>query len=311
MIRLSAHKTTLSLSWITEAESGESAKELFEKVQGQINSLKDQINMLSLPDDLQIRHSVQKYKIKKGKIVIGEVDPNEVFPYITLESKKNNVKREYILNEVSYSVKMNSQRYFVFKNNPSCVACGITGTKCFLETHHNDQHPHFNFYAVDEDGSLVLMTKDHIQSKSSGGSNSLSNYQTMCVVCNNLKGSARLSIENIQKLREIYKENKPILSRPKLAQMIESARSKLVAENQSKPKLKGCISKFDLDLIRTGNEIIAATPPERIKNNLHVHIACIKRGTLMNPIGIQDKKLIFELGSEVFSCKSEWFDMLH
>ena len=44
-------------------------------------------------------------------------------------------------------------------------------------------------YAVNENGIEVLMTKDHIIPVSKGGKNILSNYQTMCELCNLEKGN--------------------------------------------------------------------------------------------------------------------------
>lgn len=89
-----------------------------------------------------------------------------------------------------YKVKMNSQRYTLFKRDGvQCVSCGIKGEFFALERHENDKtsRPHFNLYGIDKDGNEVLMTKDHIIPKAKGGKNALSNYQVMCVTCNNEK----------------------------------------------------------------------------------------------------------------------------
>jgi 5-methylcytosine-specific restriction endonuclease McrA len=89
-----------------------------------------------------------------------------------------------------YMVKMTSQRYKVFWNNHSCVSCGIEGKYFILEMHKNcvgNSNPHFNLYAVDENGDEILMTKDHIIPKAKGGSNKLNNLQTMCSRCNQEK----------------------------------------------------------------------------------------------------------------------------
>lgn len=93
-------------------------------------------------------------------------------------------------------VNMFSLRYRTFlKNNASCVSCGIVGKYFRLEKHilHNDPTNnswHFNLYAVDCNGEEILMTKDHIVPKSTGGANHIDNLQPMCCVCNGKKGSS-------------------------------------------------------------------------------------------------------------------------
>ena len=47
---------------------------------------------------------------------------------------------------------------------------------------------HLNLYGINN-GEEVMMTKDHIVPKSKGGSNGLKNMQTMCTVCNEIKGN--------------------------------------------------------------------------------------------------------------------------
>ncbi len=89
-----------------------------------------------------------------------------------------------------FKVKMSSQRYAVFKKSLTCVGCGLTGSffaveQDFLPT----DHYYLNLYAVNENGREVLMTKDHILPKSKGGKSIISNYQTMCVDCNGMKGN--------------------------------------------------------------------------------------------------------------------------
>ena len=52
----------------------------------------------------------------------------------------------------------------------------------------SEPRPHLNLYAYTDKGEWVMMTQDHIFPKSKGGSNELSNLQTMCSVCNQAKG---------------------------------------------------------------------------------------------------------------------------
>lgn len=84
--------------------------------------------------------------------------------------------------------KKNSARMVLFQTKGTCcVSCDIEGTTFILETQSKDVPPHLNLYAVNNDGDLVLMTKDHHQPRSKGGENALSNYNTMCAPCNTFK----------------------------------------------------------------------------------------------------------------------------
>lgn len=88
------------------------------------------------------------------------------------------------------SFKRTSQRLALFRKNHICVDCGIEGNLFVLESHHKGQTPHMNLYSVDADGKMVLMTKDHILPRSKGGLNVMENYQTMCQICNAIKGDS-------------------------------------------------------------------------------------------------------------------------
>ena len=87
-------------------------------------------------------------------------------------------------------VKGNSYRYQTFfTKGCKCVKCGIEGKFFAKERFPDNKVYHLNLYAIDQDGNEVLMTKDHIIPKSKGGSSNISNYQTMCRICNKNKGN--------------------------------------------------------------------------------------------------------------------------
>lgn len=92
-------------------------------------------------------------------------------------------------------IKISSLRYQVFMNSLSCNYCGIIGSRLYKERSVNKKgiptssRYHFNLYAVIEDGSEVLMTKDHIIPKAMGGGDSLQNLQTCCIICNHKKAT--------------------------------------------------------------------------------------------------------------------------
>lgn len=178
--------------------------------------------------EMCISIKIDRKKTALRNIILGVFKPEDVFPFITAE----NTRKIYSIDGVDYSVRMNSERYFVFKHNPECVCCGVTGTKFILEKHPAHMSPHFNFYA-EENGKLILMTKDHIRPLARGGTNSCYNYQTTCNICNNLKGSANLTIEGMRELKMIYDEYKNVVTRKKLALILEGTRNRLALPLQS------------------------------------------------------------------------------
>ena len=106
---------------------------------------------------------------------------------------KNAVEMEFGV-KVLYPIKMDSLRYRVFATKGVvCSRCGIQGKFFAVESYtHQEGNYHLNLYALREDGSEVLMTKDHIIPKSKGGKDTLKNLQPMCMPCNALKGSGEI-----------------------------------------------------------------------------------------------------------------------
>ena len=103
-----------------------------------------------------------------------------------------------------FQVYRRSMRYATFyQKGCKCVKCGKEGTYFQLDADREgasaDSRRHFNLYA--EDGTL--MTKDHILPKKWGGSDHISNFQTMCKDCNEAKGSQyEVEIEGIVAIKE-------------------------------------------------------------------------------------------------------------
>lgn len=88
-------------------------------------------------------------------------------------------------------VSMRSQRYAMFDlKGTDCVECGIKGAYFAKEKPPGNERYHFNLYAMNDNGTEVLMTKDHITPKSKRGRNHVSNYQPMCDPCNRKKGDS-------------------------------------------------------------------------------------------------------------------------
>lgn len=121
------------------------------------------------------------FKLQKY-IRLGTFEIESILPYIG----DNKSLFEY----KDLQLKLNSNRLKTFKNNLTCYGCGLTGTFFALENFYKSEgKPHFNLY-TSKDGVDILFTKDHIIPKSRGGSDDLSNLQTMCYICNHKKGNA-------------------------------------------------------------------------------------------------------------------------
>jgi hypothetical protein len=102
-------------------------------------------------------------------------------------------------------INCGSLRYLVFRQNLKCVGCGLEGQYFAKErtakevkrkskkekVHKNTTETwHFNLYGINYEGREILLTKDHIKAKSTGGAkHDLDNLQTMCEICNCKKGS--------------------------------------------------------------------------------------------------------------------------
>lgn len=137
----------------------------------------------------------------------GTYSPKEAFsklsPYWNLE------KDEAIMDFDGDPLRANSTRYKVFHNSLICCTCGIKG-KFFAKERSlpvmSDKF-HLNLYAVDENGEEVLMTQDHIIPRSKGGSNGVSNLQTMCCRCNCNKGNV---MEVDDEFKGSYKKNRRV-----------------------------------------------------------------------------------------------------
>jgi len=107
-------------------------------------------------------------------IVYSKHSLEEILPFIRKDSfEKNRIKLW------KFNVRIWSDRLVLFKNNLECVICWIKWDHFILESNWNPT-PNLNLYTK----KGILMTKDHIIPKSKWWKNNLSNYQTMCTICN-------------------------------------------------------------------------------------------------------------------------------
>lgn len=241
---------------------------------------------------------LDQMKDRKGRRVLGEFSIDDVLPFVGKVDRKT-----YTIDNKEYTVKMNSHRYFIFRASKKCVSCGLVGSVMLLEMHSHDTTPHFNMYARDEDGELVLMTKDHICPKTSGGADRHSNYQTMCSICNNIKGADSITIEETRELRELYRVNSKKVTRKELHKIIRAAKDEMLAiraikEPQPNIHDNTIVAKCDLNIYREEDGTLrCSTVYEGLSCN-GTHIACLKKGSCLYPIRAEDEKFVIEFGKE-------------
>lgn len=221
---MALYKVISTLTWVIDTDLQHD--ECLERAKQQLDGILDSNPQGEDFDGFSVQIDLARMKDRKKLVHLGEFNLDEVMPHITEAESK----RDYHVGEHTYTVRMNSDRYFVFKDNPRCVSCGLEGTKMILDMNPGDNSPHFNLYA-EEDGRYVLMTKDHVLAKACGGTDELSNYQTMCHFCNNLKGHYDLSLDNIRKLRELSL-NKHKLPRKELKNLINQTREKMLQPSE-------------------------------------------------------------------------------
>lgn len=218
------YKCITTLTW--HFDSGDGFDPSLEKVKATIDQLVPhppfgdeyksfniEVNLLDLGD------------APKTPCHLKEFDPDYILSLIG----KGRTKQDFEVDGTRIKVKLTSDRYRLFKKNRNCVSCGLQGTRMFLDANPCDSIPHFNLYG-EEDGRLILMTKDHILPKSKGGKDALNNYATMCCICNNLKGNAEISPEQICMLREMNR-NPGKLGKPELHLEIERMKAEFEEAN--------------------------------------------------------------------------------
>src|SRR4051812_12602066 len=123
------HRATATITWdfdVTASRpngslSPKDIQEIAERHLGQIPAL-DGIN------DLRLVVRVDKLKEKVEKVRVGEFKIEDVIPFIV----KEEVKKDYVVEGIAHAVKMNSHRYFIFRECMDCICCGLKGTRMFL-----------------------------------------------------------------------------------------------------------------------------------------------------------------------------------
>lgn len=124
-----------------------------------------------------------------------------------IDDSRGSKKRDPVWHTIEFegrlfTARLNSLRYLCFrKSGIACVCCGQQASHfLFQEDENNPGHGHFNLYGLLESKTPLLFTKDHIVPRALKGSNDLSNFQTMCKICNFRKGHTILSLSELRKV---------------------------------------------------------------------------------------------------------------
>jgi len=139
--------------------------------------------------------------------VLGVFDVEDVLPYIAMDDTEQYKIVDYVIDGVTWRVKMGSERIRCLQRSPRCLCCGMEGIQFQLELPPRDKRPHFNLYGMDTEGDLVMLTKDHIIPRSRGGGNHPSNLQTLCCVCNERKRDLVVTVDELRNLIKDSVEN--------------------------------------------------------------------------------------------------------
>lgn len=185
---------------------------------------------------------------------------------------------------VTYQFQWNSQGRILYKgmefpatstkmrtlfNQPYCTCCGLTGRFWALEKEKpsvNDtisKTYHLNMYGIEPKyGMEVMLTHDHIKPKSTGGSMSLDNAQTMCEFCNNSKGNMANMPDSIVKkisgllLETAYLKTQPHTKYNYLLSFYYSLLRKKLSFPYSNDSGKWSMAKINFELLKVHIKIL-------------------------------------------------------
>lgn len=115
----------------------------------------------------------------------------------------NIVPRKFTIGEHLINCRSTRMKLLFVHRNLTCACCGIQASFAAVETCPASKgYKSLNFYGYDHEGKEVLLTWDHIKPRSLGGKNTLGNAQTLCTVCNGIKGN-ELHFREIRAIRQM------------------------------------------------------------------------------------------------------------
>jgi len=125
-----------------------------------------------------------------------------VLPLIQQQELARKFESKRVSINDSPPVFLNSLRLKTFAEKGTvCVGCGLSADYFAFErdVKNRENAPyHLNLWGIrDNSGRHILFTHDHILAKSLGGTNDLTNTQTMCCDCNSKKSQQEQKVAKI------------------------------------------------------------------------------------------------------------------
>lgn len=125
-------------------------------------------------------------------------------------------------------IPVDKEKMLAFKNSTKCLTCDIEATHFSLEKIANCTHGlygnyHFNLYGS-RNNNKILLTVDHAILAKNNGEHHHTNFNTMCVSCNNRRGSKFENIDDFitfSKLNPISKHISDTIAYKKKKELFE------------------------------------------------------------------------------------------
>lgn len=119
--------------------------------------------------------------------ILARLNVDEILELIpSVDNGNYGLKAAIETNFGTICVSIASKKLLTFKQSIVCVSCDAKGAYfLLLRNPHAKGRASLELFTEDN----KLLTRDHIIPRSLGGSNDMSNSQTMCLACNSKKGS--------------------------------------------------------------------------------------------------------------------------
>lgn len=129
---------------------------------------------------------------RAGTLSIEEVF-EEIKNHLKFTGRKRVKIKDFLVNVQSLRLRT------FFHTGTNCPCCENKASFFAAERTPGNKHYHLNLYGINKDKEEVIFTHDHTLARSLGGSDDLSNTQTMCGPCNWEKGK----VENILRQEQL------------------------------------------------------------------------------------------------------------